>query len=183
MQRQRGATMVVALIMLLLLTLVAVTSLNMSKSSLQIVGNLQGRSQNMVTANGVSEQVISTTQFFTNPAATINVNGAWANSTTVDVYGDGKMMLPVTVTPPRCIAAQPIPVTALVLTNRDDLGCSRGVAQNFGVAGADTAASLCANSTWDISTQANDTVTNAAATIVQGVAVRIPIDDQQTACP
>jgi hypothetical protein len=175
--------MVVALIMLLMLTLVAVTALNMSKSSLQIVGNLQGRSQDLVTANAVSEQVISSTQFFNNPSATLNVNGTWTNSTTIDVYGDGKTMLPVTVTPPRCIAAQPIPVTALVLTNPDDLGCSRGVTQNFGVAGASAAASLCASSTWDISAQAKDNVTNGSATVVQGAAVRIPIDDQATSCP
>jgi hypothetical protein len=180
---QGGATMVIALIMLLLLTLAAMTALNMGKSSLQIVGNLQGRNQELVTANGVSEQVLSSTQFFNNPMGVLNVGGAWMNSTSVDVYGDGKTVLPVTVTPPSCIAAQGIPVTNLVLTNPDDKGCSRSVQQTFGVAGADTAMSLCATSTWDIATQATDPVTSGSATVTQGVAVRIPLDDQATSCP
>ena len=180
---QRGATMVVSMIMLLLLTLVAVTSLNLSRSSLQIVANLQGRNQDLVTANSISEQVISTTQFFTTPATPMNFNGAPSNTATVDVYGDGKTVLNVTVTPPRCIAAQPIPVTALVMSNSDDAGCSRGTSQNFGVAGAVTSASLCSNSTWNISTQATDPVTSGSGTVVQGVAVRIPTDAQQTSCP
>ena len=182
-RRQAGATMVIALIMLLMLTLMAMTALNMGKSSLQIVGNLQARNQELVTANAVSEQVLSSTQFFNTPTGTLNVGGVWTNATTMDVYGDGKTVLPVTVTPPRCITAQPIPVTNLVLTNSDDKGCSRSVQQTFGVAGADTAMSLCATSTWDIATQASDPVTSGSATVVQGVAVRIPLDDQVTSCP
>jgi Tfp pilus assembly protein PilX len=182
--RQRGATMIVALIMLLLMTLVAVAALNMGKSSLQITGNLQGRDQELVTANAVNEQVISSTQFFNNPQGTLNVHGTWTNSRTVDVYGDHKTVLNVNVQPaPKCVVAQPIPLNSLVLTNSNDLACSQGVQQNFGVAGAESGSSLCANSTWEIATQATDPVITGTASVVQGVSVRIPIAAEATACP
>lgn len=182
--RQRGATMIVALIMLLLMTLVAVAALNMGKSSLQITGNLQGRNQELVTAIAVNEQVISSTQFFNSPQATLNVGGAWTNTETVDVYGDGKTVLNVNVTPaPKCIVAQPILLNSLVLTNSDDLACSLGEQQNFGVAGAGSGSSLCANSTWEVATQATDPVITGAASVVQGVSVRIPIAAEATSCP
>ncbi len=183
-RRQRGATIIVALIMLLLMTLVAVSTLNMGKSSLQITGNLQGRNQELVTANAVNEQVISSTQFFNNPNGTLNVGGVWMNTETVDVYGDGKTVLNVNVQPaPKCLVSQPIPLTSLVLSNPDDLACSQGQQQNFGVAGADSGTSLCANSTWEVTTQASDPIITGAASVVQGVAVRIPIAAEATSCP
>ncbi len=39
--RQRGVVMVMGLIMLVLMTLLALTTLNLGKSSLQIVGNMR----------------------------------------------------------------------------------------------------------------------------------------------
>jgi Tfp pilus assembly protein PilX len=183
-KRERGATMIVALIMLLLMTLVAVSALNMGKSSLQITANLQGRNQELVTANAVNEQVISTTQFFNNPSGTLNVGGTWVNNETVDVYGDGKTVLNVAVQPlPKCIVSQPIPLSSLVLSNPDDLACSQGMQQNFGVAGATSGTSLCANSTWEVTTQATDPVMTGIASVVQGVSVRIPIAAETTSCP
>jgi Tfp pilus assembly protein PilX len=183
-KRERGATMIVALIMLLVMTLVAVSALNMGKSSLQITGNLQGRNQELVTANAVSEQVISSTQFFNNPNGTLNVRGVWTNTERVDVYGDGKTVLNVNVQPvPKCVVSQPILLSSLVLSNPDDLACSQGVQQNFGVAGASSGTSLCANSTWEVTTQAADPVITGTASVVQGVAVRIPIAAEATSCP
>ncbi|TLY72603.1 MAG: hypothetical protein E6K46_03125 [Gammaproteobacteria bacterium] len=41
--RQRGATLIVSLIMLLLITLLAVSSFTLGKANLQIVGNMQQR--------------------------------------------------------------------------------------------------------------------------------------------
>jgi Tfp pilus assembly protein PilX len=182
--RQRGATLIVALITLLLMTMVALTTLNMGRSSLQIVGNLQGRNQEVVTANAANEQVISSTQFFNNPSGTLNVGGTWTNSSSMDIYGDGKTVLTVNVLPaPKCVVAQPILLASLVLSNPDDLACSEGAQQNFGVAGSNTSASLCANSTWEVATQASDTINVGSATVVQGVAVRIPIAAEATSCP
>ncbi|MEK7736556.1 MAG: hypothetical protein AAB319_02190, partial [Pseudomonadota bacterium] len=48
LRRQRGATLVIGLIMLVLLTLMAVSSFNLGKSNLQIVGNMQFRNQTQV---------------------------------------------------------------------------------------------------------------------------------------
>jgi Tfp pilus assembly protein PilX len=184
-KREDGATLIVALIMLLLMTMVAVAALNMGKSSLQIVSNLQGHNQAVVTANAVNEAVISSTQFFQNPSGSVlGVNGTWTNTTTVDVYGDGKTVLNVNVSPdPKCLTAQPIPVTKLDLSIPDDAGCAVQQQQTFGQAGTISANSICANSVWEIRTQASDTVTSASGTVVQGTAVRIGTDNEATSCP
>jgi hypothetical protein len=197
-RRQGGATMIVALIMLLLMTMVALAALNMGKSSLQITGNLQSRSQQLVTANAVSEQAISSGRFFNFPNAVLSTGrGGWSNNETVDVYGDRKTVLNVAVYPvPKCIVSQPIPSSSLVLSNPDDLACSQGQQQNFGVAGSQNGASLCANSTWEVATQATDPVATGVASgtspgaagfesisVVQGVSVRIPIAAEATSCP
>jgi hypothetical protein len=195
-RRQKGSTMIVALIMLMLMTMVAVAALNMGKSSLQITGNLQSRNQQLVTATAVNEQVISSTRFFNYPNAALNAGASgWSNNEQVDVYGDGKTLIQVAAYPaPKCLVSQPIPSSSLVLSNADDLACSQGQQQNFGVAGATTGASLCANSTWEVTTQATDQVATGVTqvagsapaesiSVVQGVSVRIPIAAEATSCP
>jgi len=49
-RRQRGAALIVSLIMLLLITLLAISSFTVGKSNLQIVGNMQQRAQALAAA-------------------------------------------------------------------------------------------------------------------------------------
>ncbi|TLY59071.1 MAG: hypothetical protein E6K48_12365 [Gammaproteobacteria bacterium] len=56
--RQRGATLIVSLIMLLLITLLAVSSFTLGKANLQIVGNMQQRNQAFAAAQGAVAAVI-----------------------------------------------------------------------------------------------------------------------------
>src|SRR5258708_19445384 len=65
--RQKGATLVVGMIMLILISLLAVASFRLGKTDLQIVGNMQQRKQALSPAQQTVEQVISTIQFTTTP--------------------------------------------------------------------------------------------------------------------
>ena len=66
--RQRGAVLVVSMIMLLLITLMLVTALNLGTTNFRATSNLQFRSEALAAANKAIEQVMST-PFTAAPAA------------------------------------------------------------------------------------------------------------------
>jgi Tfp pilus assembly protein PilX len=177
--RQRGAALVVSLIMLMLITLLAVASFRLGKGNLQIVGNAQQRSQGLAAAQGAIDQVVSSIQFTVTPASPIPAAGGTTNTVTVDVNGDGAADISVAVAA-QCDSIQPIPVTALDFTNSDDRGCAIQQNQDFGIPGASTNNSMCSNSIWDINASTTDLVTNANFVIDEGAAVRVP---NTTTCP
>jgi Tfp pilus assembly protein PilX len=190
MHRQRGTTLVIALIMLVLLTLFAVSSLSTAKTNLKVVGNMQWKSEALNASQHAIEVVLSTPQFIADPAnAVINPCGA-PNTLCTDVTGDGvpefttKLLGPDAAAPaqPTCVTVKPIKNQNLVLTNPEDLGCAAQQQQQFGVAGAVTGDSLCSNTIWEIKAQSVEATSGATATVTQGVGVRVSIDDAGTAC-
>jgi Tfp pilus assembly protein PilX len=75
-KQQRGAVLMVSLVMLVLITLFVVSSLNLSMSDLRIVGNLQSKMALRQGAQQAIETVLSNANNFTTPTAqTITVNG------------------------------------------------------------------------------------------------------------
>lgn len=177
-RRQRGSTLIVALIILVLLTLFATSSFNTAKTNLAVVGNMQASAEATNVAQQAVETVISTTQFITTPAnAVLNSCGA-ANTLCTDVNGDGVNDYTTLLTPqPGCIKVQVIKNTELNLANTEDQGCSKGVDQmNFGmgVIGGD---SLCSYTVWEVTAKTTGAATGASATIVQGVGIRVSNDD------
>lgn len=183
MHSQRGATLFIALVMLVMLTMFAVSSLNSSTSNLKVVGNMQSRSEALNAAQETIETVISTPLFIANPAnAVLNPCGA-ANTLCTDLTGDGNPDYTTQLMPmPSCVAKNGIKMSELVLTNIEDLGCAAGQAQQFGVAGAVTGDSLCANTLWEITAQTTGALNSARVTVTQGVGVRISADDMATSC-
>ena len=183
LHRQQGVTLVVALIMLVLLTLLALTSFNVSKSSLQVVSNMQQRDEAVAAAREVIEETISNTRFFNTPGDVLaNPCGA-PNQRCIDTNGDGTPDVTVALTPPpSCVKAQSIKSSDLDVANEDDAGCTIGAQQNHGVAGAVTGNSECANSIWEVTAVATDATTQATVTVTQGVAVRVAKDDVATNC-
>jgi Tfp pilus assembly protein PilX len=190
MRRQRGTTLVIALIMLVLLTLFAVSSLNTANTNLKVVGNMQSKSEALNASQQTIEAVLSTPQFIANPANAVPVPCGAANTACTDVTGDGvpefttRLLGPEATSPaqPTCVTVKPIKNTDLNLGNNEDLGCSSGQQQQFGVAGAVTGDSLCSNSIWEIKAQTTATATGASVTVTQGVGVRISADDAGTSC-
>jgi len=183
--QQRGVVLFVAMIMLVLLTMLAVTGMNLGKSSLQTVGNMQQRNQVISAAQQILEEVISSKRFFEVPNAvfTSACNGS-ANIRCLDINQDNAYDITVALTPPpTCVKAQNIKNTALDLAQTEDVGCLVGTSQNFGTVGSITGNSLCSNSLWELRAQATDVMSSAQTVVVQGTAVRVSIDNIATSCP
>lgn len=164
LRREKGATLLIGLIMLVLLTLMAITSFNLGKSNLQIVGNMQFRSETVRAAEEAVEAAIS-------KPGSVSV----ASASTVDVNGDGTADVAVTITP-TLVQAFIKKSSALDLSKSDQLGCTLGQAQSFGIVGAATGNSLCAAMLYDLKVEAKEAATNTSVELHQGVSVQVPAD-------
>jgi hypothetical protein len=91
----RGAALVVGLVMLALITLLLVTALNLGTTSFRSVGNMQYRDEAIAAANKALEQVIGS-DFTTAPAE---------DEIAVDIDNDGTDDYLVDVAEPQCVAA------------------------------------------------------------------------------
>ncbi len=178
--RQRGAALIVSLIMLLLISLVAISSFRLNSGNLQIVRNSQQRAEGFAAAQSTIEKVISSTQFTATPANALPspCNGV-PNTRCVSVNGDTTIDITVVVSV-TCESVQPIANSSLNLSLPNDEGCAIGANQTFGVVGSTSNASMCSNSVWDVAASSTDVTTQANYVIHEGAAVRVPAT---TSCP
>ena len=93
---QRGVTLVVGLIMLVLITLIVTSAFILTGSNLQSVGNMQSRDEALAAANRAIEQVLGSA-FVTAPAA----------EDITYINDDGITSYVVHIAPPQCIRASP----------------------------------------------------------------------------
>jgi hypothetical protein len=93
--RQQGAALVVGMIMLVLITLMLVTALNLGTTNFRAMTNMQFRSEAIAAANQAIEQVIST-PFTAAPTA---------ESINVDVDNDADTDYVVQIAVPQCVYA------------------------------------------------------------------------------
>jgi hypothetical protein len=97
-RRDRGATLVVGLIMLTLITVMVTSNFSMSASNLKAVGNAQFRSEALTAANSAIESVLSAP--FTNAPADEVID--------IDLNIDGNIDYRVQMAEPQCISATPV---------------------------------------------------------------------------
>jgi hypothetical protein len=98
---QRGATLIVGLIMLVLITLLVTSAFTLSNSGLKSVGNMQSRDEAIAAGNMAIEQVLSSP--FTNKPT--------GESIVVDINNDGIFDYNVNFSTPTCISAVAVPST------------------------------------------------------------------------
>ncbi|HUR41563.1 MAG TPA: pilus assembly PilX N-terminal domain-containing protein [Verrucomicrobiae bacterium] len=185
LNHQAGMALVVGLIMLALMTIMAVASFNIGKVSMEIIGNMQQRSEVLTAANSTIQEAISTRRIVDAPGAVFLTPCAGANTRCFDTNGDGTNDITVALTPnPACIQSQNIPNSTLNFTTIGDSECTVQVDQTqFGIAGGASGGSLCANSLWEVRARASDAVTNANMTVVEGIAVLVGINNVASFCP
>lgn len=186
---QRGSTLVIALVILVMMTILTISAFNMGKSSLEIVGNMQQRAQTTDAARGVLELVYSSPTFLSNPSAAIVGtcnNNTVANKECIDFNGDNITDAEVNLTPsPTCVSARVVLNSELNLASTDDQACIVSANPNqAGIAGANNSSnSLCGDSVWEITAVASDSISGAQSTVSTGAAVRTSIDNISTSCP
>ncbi len=100
---QRGATLVVGLIMLVLITLLVTSAFTVSTSGLKSMGNMQVRDEAIAAGNKAIEQVLSSP--FTNAPTGEVIN--------VDLNNDGTTDYVVTFNTPICVSASTIAATGV----------------------------------------------------------------------
>jgi Tfp pilus assembly protein PilX len=167
---QRGAALVVALIMLVVLTLFVLSVINMSTTNLRVAGNTQARNEALAATQQAIELVASR-DFTVAPAAT---------TVAVDINGDGSNDYTVAVDRPLCMNAVPIKTTELDVTLPGDVACfASSASTSAGVVGGTPGGnSLCANTQWDVRATVSDTGgtgTQTTVTIHQGLGQRVAL--------
>jgi type II secretory pathway pseudopilin PulG len=148
-RRERGATLVISLIMLVLLTALAASTFTLSSTNLKSVTNTQLRDESVAAVNAAIEQVI-TSSFATSPTA---------QAINVDLNNDGATDYTVQLSKPICVSASTITTTALPPSSVTL-----------------PAAFTSANSTyfetvWDLDATVTDAASGASAHVHQGVRV------------
>lgn len=156
--KQRGSTLLVALIMLVLLTLIALSAMNATTSSVQVVGNAQFHEETNAAGQQAIESVISSSAFKTIAPGTQNI----------DINGDGVTDYTVAFTPaPSCIS--------YTATDPADTSVP---AVCFGSSG-----SLCYWTVWDVTAVVTDAHgSGATTTIHQGIRTIAGLNAALTSC-
>ncbi len=163
---QRGATLVVGLIMLVLITLMVTTAFMLSGTNLRSVGNMQFRNEAVAAANAAIEEVLSSLltggSLISPPSQDISV----------DINNDDKPDYLVAINTPTCVRVSEVggggspPGSGSSVT----LGLPPGAPPAF-------------NSLWDIDANVTDADTGASVRIRQGVRVVLTQVQKDAVCP
>ena len=151
---QRGVTLLISLIMLVVLTLFAAAMIRLSNTNVVVVGNMQSQRALEAVAQQAIETDLYTASFYFDQ---INGTGCWASSATSATFGSstcfsgaGTNGYTVTLNKPKCIYTQK----------------SAGYSAISNVAPDDDFFEVEATST--------DPLTGASVDVVQGVKVTLP---------
>jgi len=155
----RGTVLFIALVFLILLTLMALTTFNLSKGTQQIVGNMVVRDLAFQVALQTSEAAISTNRLVHHPT---DLFGSGANTVAVDVNGDQKTVINATVDPPQCVSIQQVVGNQLDLGSERDLECANSAKSDL----------FCYDVLFQFATRATDPVTHATSSVGQGASIR-----------
>lgn len=159
-RRQRGATLIVGLIMLVIITLMMLTAFMMSSSNLKSVGNMQYRAEATAAANAAIEQVISSDAIFTAPAATTVVVGEYS----------------VSIAAPRCLFTAPV-----VIAPDGSSADPNSIILNVGSTGLGAILPGFLDTYWDITATVQDGLSGTSVEAHQGIRIRLP--DTPNPCP
>lgn len=183
--REKGATLLVALIILVMITLFALSAFTMSSMNLKTTTNMQMKSEAQNAAQEAIDTALSTAKFVTAPTDAFEKPYCGPNTLCPDRNGDGVADYTVRLSPaPSCRKAESISMASLDVAKAEDLACATGQSQQFGVAGIDTTAgdSLCSNTVWDITAEATSTAMGAKVVVAQGVGIRVPKEAVYASC-
>lgn len=172
---QSGMTLVIALVMLVVLTLLVVSAIRFGNINLRIAGNVQTETEAAAAAQVAVESTIATM------VASPNISSIAAQpSVTVSTGGQSYQ---VSVTAPGCMFSKQVTTDTLDPTKPADRVCFEGSDQDKLVTstGSLTASpSACKDQQWDVTATVADGNSGASVTMLQGAAVRV---GAQVVCP
>lgn len=158
---QRGAALIVGLIMLLLITVMVTSAFTMSTTNLQSVGNMQFRDDAIAAANKATEQVLSSPFTTALVAQTINV----------DLNNDGTTDYEVDFDAPTCVGDREIVIAG-------------AAPSSVTLPSLSLPGSTFYQTVWDLSASVTDPVSGAKVRVRQGVRVPpLTLAQYNAACP
>ena len=175
---QRGFTLVMTLIFLIIFMLFAISMVSSSMINTKVAANQQYRLEAGTVAQQGIEQVMSQ-PFIRVPITT-------TTSVPVDVNGDGTPDFTAQVAPPVCLDSKVIPNASLPVgdtckTPNNSNGNLILPGPASSVSPPPAAPSMCSATQWDIQSSVTDPNNTAVAvTVHQGASVQVPIG---TNCP
>jgi len=151
MRRQSGTTLLVVLIMLVVLTLLAISGMRMGTSSLQIVGNMQARRFVDNVASQAMEDVMNSIVPFNAPTGPVSLRTGGAT-----------------------LAANANTWTSLTTPSGMDVRISTRICLFSAPASGYSAVSTIApeDNLWQFTVDVRDTFTKASTSMVQGAKIR-----------
>lgn len=154
-RKQRGATLAIALIMLMMLTLMISGTTSLTTSNSVAVNNMQVREEAIASANAVLEQIIGS-DFTAAPAA---------QDLTIDINNDSVTDYTVAIAEPVCMRATQASTTSLSSASLSAMS-SQG----------------SWNTMWELTATVNDVVTGASARVRAGVRVMLSEVEKNAVC-
>ena len=155
-QSQRGITLFVGLIMLVLITLMVTSAFTLSTTNLKSVGNMQAKDEAIAAANQAIEQVLSSS-FTTAPTA---------EEINVDINNDGTPDYMASIAQPVCVRA-----------SLDDGAVKSSIPLGPSLQKADTY-----NTVWDIVATVEDAKTGAKTIVQAGTRVLLTKAQKDAVC-
>lgn len=184
---QSGITLVIGLIMLVLMTLLALSAMRLANTNLKVVSNEQFHNEAQTAAAYALDTMANKSTFAADNATTVTVNVGLADYT-------------VALTKPACKRYRTIPKSELVTTNAggipvidtNDVPCFTGSSSSpltlvGGTTSVNTAGdSLCAGTLWEaqasVTAAATGVNTGAVSVMTEGLEQRMTVPDAQTSC-
>jgi hypothetical protein len=172
---QRGITLVVSLVMLIVLTLLVVSAIRFGNINLRIAGNAQTEAEAAAATQVVVEKTVALINGASRPddvAAQLQV-----------AVSTGGADYKVDVTKPACALSKNVVTTELDPSTPADRACYEGEPTDpiFDAGGNPVPQpTACKDQQWEFSAALNDAPTGAKVTMLQGLALRV---GSEVACP
>jgi Tfp pilus assembly protein PilX len=167
-RRQRGITLVVSLIMLVVLTLLVVSAIRFGNINLKISGNAQAEAEATAAAQVAIEQTLKAV------VAAEKIDTIAAQPAVQVSTGGGTYT--VSVSKPACTISNSIRNTQLDATKEADLPCFGDNTQQDQIIGGRLvqAPTTCKSQQWEVTASVTDGPSGANVNMMQGVALRVP---------
>ena len=167
--RQQGATLLVAMIMMVVLTLLVVFAIRSGNTNLRIAGNMQTQAEASAATQQVIEKVIEQIK------VTENLSLIAGQSIPVSM---GNVTYTVAVAPlTKCLMDIPVLNSTLNPANAKDVACFEGADQDNAIKADGTLTtkpSACKTQQWNIEAGVTDGTSGTKVTHVQGISIRVP---------
>ncbi len=161
--KQRGATLLVAMIFMIVLMLIVASAVKTTNVSTRVAGNMQMQQEAAAAGRQMIEHVISSDLSAVVPSQTIavDINDSGQSGAQYSVQVDSK-----------CIVVKPIPQLSLDMDSDNDKPCTTSGSMVPGM--PSTGNSLCSASVWNIQATTTSSISTQPASVQsQGVTQRV----------